>query len=266
MQTPCNSSPVSRETTPGAPANSGRPLYHVSVIVVPAIVLLTACLIGPYLDLRQLAAHEAQIRQFCSQHAFAALAFAFAIYTIAAGLSLPAATALTLACGWIFGFWPALILVSFASTAGASLAFLASRLLFQSYITSSHSQKLQAVRQAIDQDGVHYLLMLRLVPLMPFFLVNLLMGLTRMRLRTFWWSSQLGMLPATAVYVAAGAATPSLDVFVERGFAGLLSPQLVAALAVAGLMPISIRLIGKRFRNEFASYQVPAGSCSDRTR
>ena len=260
---PCKSSQLPRDTPPPNPATSIKIL---KLIAAPAVALLAAYMVGPYLDLRQLAAHEAQLRQFCSLHPVTALAIAFVVYTTAAGLSLPAATALTLACGWIFGFWPALALVSCASTAGASLAFLTSRLLLRDYLTSSYSQKLQSVRRALDQDGVHYLLMLRLVPLMPFFLVNLLMGLTTMRLRTFWWASQLGMLPATAAYVAAGAATPSLNVFAQRGLSGLLSPQLLAALIALGLLPISIRLLGKRLRAGFASHQVPAGSCSDRTR
>jgi uncharacterized membrane protein YdjX (TVP38/TMEM64 family) len=263
VQTPCSSSPLPPDTPPN---RSARRLNASKLVAALAATLLTAYLIGPYLDLRQLANHENQLRLFCNRHPATALAAAFVVYTTAAGLSLPAATALTVACGWIFGFWPALALVSFASTAGASLAFLASRLLFRDYIANSYLRNYQVIQQSIDQDGVQYLLMLRLVPLLPFFVVNLLMGLTNMRLRTFWWVSQLGMFPATAVYVAAGAATPSLDVFAQRGLVGLLSPKLLAALVTLGLMPIGVRLLTKRFIRKVAPHHSPAASCSERTR
>jgi uncharacterized membrane protein YdjX (TVP38/TMEM64 family) len=253
--------PPTQTPTPGTAQS--RLLKTLAAITAAALL---ACLVAPWLNLQTLASREVQLRNLCKLHPTPALAAAFAIYTAATGLSLPAATGLTLAIAWIFGFWPALLLVSFASTSGASLAFLASRTLLRKSLLQAYSSKLPKLQLALEQDGALYLLMLRLVPAMPFFLVNLLMGLTSIRLRTFWWASQLGMLPGTAVYVAAGASAPSLQQIADQGFAKLLSPQLLVALTALGIMPIAVRLASRRLKQSSQLQKPPAGSCSNRTR
>lgn len=245
MPTPCNSSPLPAEEPAVVPrtAPSGS-IFRLFVLILAAIAVVA---IGrSQITLEQVVTREDQLRTFCDQQPVIAFSAAFLIYTAATGLSLPAAAGLTLATAWLFGFWTALVLVSFASTSGASLAFLASRWLLGQRLQQLYGNRVQRLQAAVERDGVQYLLMLRLMPLMPFFLVNLLMGLTRMRLRTFWWASQLGMLPGTAVFVAAGAATPTLRQFASEGISGIVKPQVMLTFAVLGCMPLAIRLISRR--------------------
>jgi uncharacterized membrane protein YdjX (TVP38/TMEM64 family) len=169
------------------------------------------------------------------------------------GISLPGAgTALTLFFGWFFGFWRAVILVSFGSTAGAMVAFLLSRYLLRDVVASRFPGRLAQVQQAFDRDGVWYLLTLRLLPVVPYFLINILMGLTNIRAGTFWWASQIGMLPATCLYTYAASTVPSLEQLAATGVRGVLTPQLVVALTLLALFPLLVRRL-LRFRREDAS-------------
>src|SRR5262245_25857871 len=138
------------------------------------------------------------------QHLPLALLLFFLLYTTATALSLPAATALTLAAGALFDLWLGTAVVSLSSTLGATLAFLTSRHLFRDWVQRRFGARLDALNRGVERDGAFYLFTLRLVPLVPFFLVNLGMGLTRMRVRTFAWVSMIGMLPGTFLYVNAG--------------------------------------------------------------
>ncbi|MBM3612813.1 MAG: TVP38/TMEM64 family protein, partial [Alphaproteobacteria bacterium] len=131
----------------------------------------------------------------------AATLAAFAVYVAVTALSLPLAIWLTLGIGALFGFWWGLAIVSFASTLGASLAFLGARHLMRDWARAWLGARLEAIDRGLARDGVLYLLTLRLVPAVPFFAVNLSMGLTALPLRRFWWASQIGMLPGTAIYV-----------------------------------------------------------------
>ena len=139
---------------------------------------------------------------------------------------------MTLVFGWSFGFLPGLLLVSFASTAGASLAFLLSRFVLREWIQTRFGSRLRTFNDALARDGAFYLLALRLIPSVPFFVVNLVMGLTPLALGTYWWVSQIGMLPSTAVYVYAGASVPYLQTLSEQGVRAVLSPRLFWALAL----------------------------------
>lgn len=245
MPTPCNSSPPPAEEPTLAPRTTpSGSILRFFILVLAAIAFIA---IGrSQITLEQVVNREDQLRAFCDQKPVLAFSVAFLIYTAATGLSLPAAAGLTLATAWLFGFWTALVLVSFASTSGASLAFLASRWLLGQRLQQLYGSRVRQLQSAVERDGVQYLLMLRLMPLMPFFLVNLLMGLTGMRLRTFWWASQLGMLPGTAVFVAAGAATPTLRQFANEGVSGIVRPEVMLTFAVLGCMPLAIRLISRR--------------------
>ncbi|MDM7459982.1 MAG: VTT domain-containing protein, partial [Paracoccus sp. (in: a-proteobacteria)] len=133
------------------------------------------------------------------------------IYVAATALSLPLGMWLTLAGGALFGFWQGLVIVSFASTIGATLAFLAARLLLRDWVQARMGRHAETIEAGMARDGAFYLFSIRLIPALPFFMVNLIMGLTPIRTATFYWVSQLGMLPATAVYVNAGTQLGSLE-------------------------------------------------------
>jgi len=219
------------------------------------LVLLSAVPIGcialyflrDELSLQRLADHDAWMRQLYNDHPVLITAAAFVLYVAATGASVPGATGLTLACGWLFGFWRAFILVSFASTSGAALAFMASRLLLRDRVRKRFADKLKEVESALQRDGAFYLFLLRLVPAIPFFVINIVMGLTPIRLRTFWWVSQLGMLPGTVLYVAIGASVPTLRTLADQGIMGVLTADVVfritAAFTALGLLPLIARLM-----------------------
>lgn len=200
------------------------------------------------LTLQHLAAQEAQLRAWQQDHPLLVYGAAYLIYVIVTGLSLPGATVLTLTCGWFFGFWRGVLLVSFASTSGATVAFLVSRFLLRDSIQQRFGDRLATFNQALEREGAFYLFMLRLIPAVPFFVINVVMGLTPIRTRTYWWVSQLGMLPGTAVYVYAGSSVPNLATLAEKGAQGILSPQLFVAFASLGIVPLVLKKVVQRFR------------------
>lgn len=202
------------------------------------------------LTLDYLASQETNWRQFAEQYPLAIYLIAFLIYTSITGLSLPGAVPLTLTYGWFFGFWKALLLVSFSSTAGATLAFLTSRYLFRSAIQARYGARFALINQQFEKEGAFYLFILRLVPAFPFFLINVLMGLTAIRVWTFWWVSQLGMLAGTAVFVYAGTSVPTLQELSEKGATGILTPQLIIAFILLGTFPLLVKKIVSRIRTQ----------------
>lgn len=195
---------------------------------------------GDELTLERLAERETQLRRLQQSHAVLVFVAAFCIYVGVAGLSLPGATVLTLSYAWFFGFWRAFLLVSFASTAGATVAFLLSRHLFRAFMERQFGEHLDAFNDALEREGAFYLFTLRLIPLVPFFVINAVMGLTRLRTATFWWVSQVGMLPGTAAYVYAGASVPDLESLSKDGFSAV-SPQMFIAFALLGILPLALK-------------------------
>ena len=181
----------------------------------------------------------------------------FTIYVAVTGLSLPGAALLTVISGAIFGLVPGLLLASFASTLGATLAFLFSRTLLRDWVEQKFSGYLDTINQGVKKDGAFYLATLRLIPAVPFFIINLAMGLTTMRVRTFSWVSQLGMLPGTAVYVNAGA---QLGLVQELSLQGILTPSLIASFALLGIFPWIARMLLEwlRRRRLYSRYERPA--------
>lgn len=157
----------------------------------------------------------------------------FLMYVVVTGLSLPGAAVMTIAAGAFFGLWWGLLIVSFASTIGATLAFLVSRYLFRDWVQSRFGSRLKTVNEGMAREGAFYLFTLRLVPLIPFFLINLLMGLTPIRTWVFYWVSQVGMLAGTLVYVNAGTQLARID-----SLSGLLSPVLLLSFALLGIFPL----------------------------
>lgn len=208
-----------------------------------------------YLSLSRLQAHQEQASAWVQAHfGQAALLFTL-LYVVTTALSLPGASLLTLGGSALFGVGWGLLLVSFASSLGATLAFLSARFLLRDWVSRRFGEKLATFEAGMAKDGAFYLLSLRLIPLFPFFLINLLMGLTPIRVSTYYWVSQLGMLPGTFVYVLAGSELASLT-----STGNILSPGLVAALTLLGLMPWLMRGLQRRLalRRLHAPYCKPA--------
>ncbi len=183
-----------------------------------------------------LRSHLDQLRTDVAQHLLLALLLFFAAYAAVTALSLPVATALGLIAGALFGRWLGTAVVSLAATLGATVAFLGSRYLLRDWVGRRFGDRLAAVNRGVERDGAYYLLTLRLVPAFPFFVVNLVMGLTPMRAWTFAWVSLLGMLPGTFLYVNAGTELSHID-----SPRGILSPGLWLALALLGVVPLVLR-------------------------
>ncbi len=198
-------------------------------------------LLGDRLSFEYLATKEAALREYHHNFPFWAAVIALAVYVAVAGLSLPGATVLSLACGWYFGFWQGLLIVSFGSTGGATLAFLITRYFLQDWVQQKFAQKLESINKAFEREGAFYLFTLRLIPAVPFVVINAVMGLTKIRAITFWWISQIGMLPGTAAYVYAGSTVPSLQQLAQEGVGKVVSWQLLLAFAILGLLPLVIK-------------------------
>lgn len=192
---------------------------------------------GDSLTLANLASQESALRAYGIEHPVLVYGLAFAIYVGVTGLSLPGAAVLTLAFGWYFGLARGLVLVSFASTTGATAAFLLSRYLLRDSIQSKFGEKLKSFNDNLEREGAFYLFTLRLIPAVPFFVINVVMGLTPMKTRTFWWVSQVGMLAGTVVFVYAGSTFPTLSALAEQGATGIITPQIFVAFAILAFMP-----------------------------
>ncbi|HYG47627.1 MAG TPA: FAD-dependent oxidoreductase [Allosphingosinicella sp.] len=203
------------------------------LLIVLAIAAFFAFDLGAWLTLANLKARKAELAAFVEARPLAAVAAFFLLYVAVTALSLPGAAILTLAAGAIFGLWEGTLIASFASTIGASLAFLSSRYLLRDWVTARFGRRIAAVDRGMAQDGAFYLLTLRLIPAFPFFLINLAMGMTAMRLVTFALVSQIGMLPGTIVYVNAGTQLAAIE-----STGDILSPALIGSLVLLGLFPL----------------------------
>ncbi|MGY3923124.1 FAD-dependent oxidoreductase [Aeromonas jandaei] len=213
------------------------------------LVLVMGCLIGAffafdlghYLSLPQLQARQAELAALVDRHFVSAALLFVVVYVASTALSLPGASLLTLAGSAVFGVAWGLLLVSFASSIGATLAFLSARFLLRDWVERRFGDKLASLQAGMKKEGALYLLSLRLIPIFPFFLVNLLMGLTPIRVSTYHWVSQLGMLPGTFVYVLAGSELANLT-----STGNILSPGLMVALTLLGLMPMLLKGLQRR--------------------
>lgn len=201
--------------------------------------------LGAVLSLENFKQSQAEIDAYYRSHPALVIGGFFVGYVIVTALSLPGAAILSLVAGALFGVVIGTIVVSFASTIGATLAFLSARFLLRDWVSSKFGARLQAIDDGIARDGAFYLFTIRLIPLFPFFIVNLLMGLTRIKTRTFYWVSQIGMFPATIVFVNAGTQISKID-----STAGLLSPSLIGSFVLLGCFPWIARglvAVGKKF-------------------
>jgi len=212
------------------------------LILIIAIIILAGLFIAydldQYLRLDYLKSQQQQLNSWYQDNPALLIGAYFIIYVAVTGLSLPGAAVLTLVGGAIFGLVTGVIIISFASTIGATLAFLVSRYLLHDAVQGKFASKLQAFNEGIKKDGAFYLFALRLVPAFPFFMINLLMGLTPIKTWTFYWVSQVGMFAGTIVYVYAGTQLGQIE-----SLSGILSPQLVFAFTLLGLFPLIARKI-----------------------
>ena len=210
--------------------------------------------LGQFLNLQTLKAQQENIATFQSAKPALTVLIFFCLYVLTTAVSLPGAALLTLASGAIFGvFWGTLI-ASFASSLGATLALIMSRFLLRDWVMQRFGQRLATIDEGIKHEGAFYLFTLRLVPAFPFFLVNLLFGLTAMKARTFYWVSQLGMFAGTAAYVNAGTQLGKID-----SLSGVLSPAVLGSFLLLGTLPLIARKIVEigRANKVFAGWKKP---------
>ena len=206
-------------------------------IVISALIGLFFFLdLGQYLSLGYLKEQKEALVAYRELNPLSAAALTFSLYVVVTALSVPGATVMTLAIGAIFGLAWGTLLVSFASTIGATLAFLIARFLLRDFVQQRYGEKLAKMNRGVEQDGAFYLFGLRLVPLFPFFVINLAMGLTPIRTWTYYWVSQVGMFAGTLVYVNAGTQLGKLD-----SLSGILSPQLLLSFVLLGLFPLAAK-------------------------
>ncbi|MCB2183998.1 MAG: TVP38/TMEM64 family protein [Desulfobulbaceae bacterium] len=215
--------------------------------IVLAIIVLVAAFklfgFGDYLTLDYLKQSQYRFADLYSAKPMLVISSYMAIYILVTALSLPGAAIMTLAGGGLFGLIPGTIIVSFASTIGATLACFVSRFLLRDWVQNKFGEKLETINRGIENEGGFYLFTMRLVPAFPFFLINLAMGVTKLPLLQYYWVSQLGMLPGTIVYVNAGKELAKID-----SLSGILSPSLLISFAILGIFPITVKKIMARVK------------------
>ncbi|MBM79481.1 MAG: TVP38/TMEM64 family protein [Planctomycetaceae bacterium] len=222
------------------------------LVVLMAVAALFAGLYyfyGDALNFENLSKHETELKRLRDENPALVYGGAFLLYVTVTAFSLPGAAVMTLAIGWYFGFARGLVLVSFASTIGATLAFLLSRYLLRDSIQAQFGDKLVAFNEALERDGAFYLFNLRLIPVVPFFVINVVMGLTPIRVWTYYWVSQIGMLAGTAVFVYAGS-TISLEELAKDGYS---NPEMLVAFTLLGIFPLIVKGIMAKVRGQKSS-------------
>ena len=222
-------------------------------IVKVGLLLILAVAIATFfaLDLQQYATldyikqQQQTLLEYYAQNTLLVLSIFGFTYVLVTALSLPAAAVLTLLGGGLFGLPVGLVMVSFASTIGATLAFLMARFLARDYVQKNYSKQLAKINAGFEREGAFYLFALRLVPAFPFFMINVVMALMPIRTRTFYWVSQLGMLPGTAIYVYAGTQLAQIE-----SLSDIVSPSLLIAFAFLGLFPLVAKKLVQLMRKE----------------
>jgi dihydrolipoamide dehydrogenase len=218
-----------------------KSLIFISIIII--IGLFFFFNFNNYLNFEYLKTQQYLLQDLFYEHTYYFPLIFFLIYILITGLSIPGAAALTIIAGALFGFSMALILISFASTIGATIAFLLSRFLFKDLVQKKYSKTLKQINKKLRQEGIFYLFTLRMVPIFPFFLINILMGLTKMKTTTFFFVSQIGMLLGTMVYVYAGTQIATISSMSE-----ILSPKIILSFSLIGLLPLLSNYIIKKLR------------------
>lgn len=215
-----------------------RARWAVVAVVIALVATFFAFGLNEYLSLEKLRQSKAAMDAYRDAHPLTASAAFLGIYIAVTALSLPGAFIMTLAAGAIFGLLWGVVLVSFASAIGATLAFLISRFVLHDAVQKRFGDKLKAINAGMRRDGAFYLFTLRLVVVFPFFIINIVMGLTPIPVHTFYWVSQVGMLPATLVIVNAGTELGKIAHVKD-----ILSPTLIASFALLGVFPLVARKV-----------------------
>ncbi len=223
--------------------NNAKKKLLILAAVLALVVTFKVLNLGQFLNLAYLKDSQTTFLAYYHEHQVLTIAIYMLIYITATALSLPGAAILTLAGGALFGLVTGTIVISFASTIGATLACIVSRYLLQGWVQEKFGDKLTKINKGIEEEGAFYLFTLRLVPIFPFFIINLVMGLTKIPIKTFYWVSQLGMLPATLVFVNAGRELGKID-----SLSGILSPGLLFSFVLLGIFPLAAKKILNRVR------------------
>lgn len=228
------------------------------LIVVAVLAVIVGLILwfdlGQWLNFETIKQSQADLQATVESHFLVSIVAYFFLYVFVTAFSIPGAALLTLLAGALFGVVNGVIMVSFASTIGASFAFFVARYLVRDSLEQRYADKLKSINKGIEKEGAFYLLSLRLIPVFPFFLINLVMALTKLPLKTFYWVSQIGMFPATVVYVNAGTELAKLD-----SLSGILSPSLLIAFTLLGILPyISKAILNSiKKRKVYAAYTKP---------
>jgi dihydrolipoamide dehydrogenase len=221
------------------------------------ILIIVAALIGAffYFDGQQYISIST-FRVWVDENALTASLAYLGLYILVAGLSLPGAAGITVLGGAVFGLWLGVLLVSFASSIGATLAFLLSRTLFADTVNTKFGNYLAKINEGVDKEGAFYLFTLRLIPAVPFFVVNIVFGLTKIKTWTFYWVSQLGMFAGTIIFVNAGAQLGAVE---ELSVAGVLTPSILGAFVLLAIFPYIVRgvISGWKARQVYKAYTKP---------
>jgi uncharacterized membrane protein YdjX (TVP38/TMEM64 family) len=221
------------------------------IIIIAAIIAAVAAFkifdLGEYLSLSYIKESQQKFEALYAEHTMTVIGGYMLVYVLVTSLSLPGAAVMTLAGGALFGLLRGTVIVSFASSIGATLACFVSRFVLRDWVQGKFQEKLKTVNEGIDREGSFYLFTLRLIPIFPFWLINLVLGLTKMPLRTFYWVSQIGMLPGTIVYVNAGKELGKID-----SLSGILSPGLILSFVLLGLFPLLTKKLMALYKSKRA--------------
>lgn len=228
--------------------------WLVLLVIVALIIAFVALDLHQYLNLETIKARQADLENWVDARPWTAAGIFVLVYVAVTALSLPGAAVMTLVGGALFGLGWGLVLVSLASTTGATLAMLISRFFLRSWVSERFGRQLEPIDRGVERDGAFYLFALRLVPAFPFFIINLAMGLTAIPVRTFCWVSLVGMLPGTLVYVNAGRQLAEVE-----SLGGILSPGLIGAFVLLGVFPLVARKILEwvKARRVYRGWQKP---------
>ncbi len=213
------------------------------VVIIAFVIAFNIFEFDRFFSLAYLKASKDAFAELYARYQWQVIGLYMLIYILATALSVPGAAALTMGGGALFGLIPGTIIVSFASTIGATLACFVSRFILRDWVQQRFGDKLTLVNKGIQEEGKFYLFTLRLIPVFPFFVINLVMGLTKMPLLTFYWVSQVGMLAGTVVYVNAGRELARIE-----SLSGIMSPRLMISFAVLGMFPITVKKLSGWYR------------------
>lgn len=214
------------------------------LLVIGLIALFKILHLDQYLTLSYIKASQEKFALLYSEHRTLFIVTYMLIYILVTSLSLPGAAVLTIVGGALFGLWIGTIAVSFASTIGATLACAVSRFLLRDWVQGKFGDKIPRINDEIEKEGVFYLFTLRLIPIFPFWIINLVMGVTKIPLLTFYWVSQVGMFPGTMVYINAGKELAKIE-----SPSGILSPGLIFSFALLGLFPLCVKKLMTFYRS-----------------